>query len=747
MGALKVRRAAAVLATGTLLALFSWPAFAAPNGRSKLDRALTSRAGTAGTSRVIVRAAGGDVESRVRVHRGRSRARLNLVGGYLADVPNDALAALAADPAVASVHLDRPVTPLLAEAGAGDLAPTPSPWSSSVFDGGGVGVAVIDSGITRWHDDLARVQQGRAVVGQRVVGFADFTRTTQGVADGYGHGTHVAGIVAGSGYDADGAYAGVAPGAHLLVLKVLDAEGRGYVSDVIRAIEFAVTNRDRYNLRVLNLSIGAPVFESYETDPLTLAALQAVRSGLVVVAAAGNLGKNGDGEQQYGGITAPGNAPWVLTVGAYSHMGTPDPSDDRVAGYSSRGPTAVDFSAKPDIVAPGTRIVSLNDQGSTLSAHVPHELVPGSRGSAYPYITLSGTSMAAPVVSGVVARMLQANPGLTPNAVKAILQYTATFDPSVDVLAQGAGFLNAGGAVALSRFYAAGREGHVFLVPESWSTHIIWGNRRITGGTPQPWGSAWSTNVIWGSTADNVIWGSACTTPDCDNVIWGSSLESVVNAFYKDNVIWGSACQGDDCDNVIWGSRKDNVIWGSADGDNVIWGSACQGRDCDNVIWGSHKDNVIWGSADGDNVIWGSACTGPDCDNVIWGSTNDNVIWGSDAGNVVWGAACGGRDCDNVIWGSTEDNVIWGSACAGRDCDNVIWGSADGDNVIWGSADGDNVIWGSADGDNVIWGSACTGPDCDNVIWGSTFGVVGSLAGEPGGVEPALGAGAAALRR
>ena len=644
MGALSVRRAAAVLATGTLLALFSWPALAAPNGRAKLDRALGSRVGAAGTSRVIVRAAAaGDIEARVRLHRGRSRGRLGLVGGYVADVPNDALTALAADPAVASVHLDRPVAALLAETGTADLAPTPSPWTSSVFDGRGVGVAVIDSGITRWHDDLARIQRGRALVGQRVVGFVDFTETTAGVADGYGHGTHVAGIVAGSGYDADGAYAGVAPGAHLLVLKVLDAEGRGYVSDVIRAIEFAVANRDRFNIRVLNLSIGAPVFESYQTDPLTLAALQAVRSGIVVVAAAGNFGKNGDGEQQYGGITAPGNAPWVLTVGAYSHMGTPDPSDDRVAGYSSRGPTAVDFSAKPDVVAPGTRIVSLNDQNSTLSARVPHELVPGSRGSGYPYITLSGTSMAAPVVSGVVARMLQANPGLTPNAVKAILQYTATFDPSVDVLAQGAGFLNADGAVALSRFYAAGREGHVFLMPDSWAKHIIWGNYRITGGTLQPWGSAWSTNVIWGSTEDNVIWGSACTTPDCDNVIWGSSLESLARAFHKDNVIWGSACQG---------------------------------RDCDNVIWGSHKDNVIWGSA------------------------------------------CTGRDCDNVIWGS---------ACQGRDCDNVIWGSADGGNVIWGSA--------------------CTGRDCDNVIWGSTFSVVGDLAGEPGGVEPALGAGAAALRR
>jgi serine protease AprX len=649
MGALSLRRVVGAAATITLLTLFSWPAFAGP--RPRLDRALTARAGQPGSSRVIVRAAAGkDASTTVRIHRGRPGARLALVGAYVAEVPNDALSALAADPDVESVHLDRPVAPLLAPGGE-SAASAASGAVRTGFDGAGVGVAVIDSGVTGWHDDLARVDNGRALVGQRIVGFADFTSTTAGVADGYGHGTHVAGIVSGSGYDSDGAHAGVAPGAHLLVLKVLDAQGHGYVSDVIRALDFAIATRARFNLRVVNLSIGAPVLESYETDPLTLAALRAVEAGLVVVAAAGNLGKNAQDELQYGGITAPGNAPWVLTVGAYSHMGTVETGDDRVAGYSSRGPTAVDFTAKPDLVAPGTRIVSLNDGDSVLATQFPHELVAGTRGNGLPYLTLSGTSMAAPVVSGVVAQMLQANPGLTPNAVKAILQYTSAFTPDVDVLSQGAGFLNAGGAVSLSRFFATARQGDVFPSDPAWSAQIIWGNQLVSGGVLQPWGTAWGSNVIWGSTEDNVIWGSACEG-DCDNVIWGSGV---------DNVIWGSTK-----DNVIWGSAKDNVIWGS-NGDNVIWGSGVE-----NVIWGSSKDNVIWGSSEG-NVVWGTACNGRDCDNVIWGSAEDNVIWGS---------------ADNVIWGSGEDNVIWGSGE-----DNVIWGSAD-DNVIWGSSV-DNVIWGS----------------------------------------------------
>ena len=643
-GAAGLRRAVGIAATLLLLTLLSWPAFAAGRPQSRLDATLATRAGQPGVSRVIVRSTGAtDVTAKIRAHRGQAGRRLALVDAYVAEVPNDALEALAAADGVAGVHLDRPVGALLAP-GAGNGAGKAQGVSSSArdFTGAGVGVAVIDSGLTSWHDDLARVDAGRALVGQRVVGFADFTGSTNQVADSYGHGTHVAGIVAGSGHDSDGVYAGVAPGAHLLVLKVLDGEGRGYVSDVIRALDFAVTSRARFNLRVINLSIGAPVLESFETDPLTLAARRAVEAGLVVVAAAGNFGKNLDDQIQYGGVTAPGNAPWVLTVGAYSHMGTSDPSDDRVAGYSSRGPTAFDFAAKPDLVAPGTRIVSLNDDGSALALRNPEDLVAGTSGGAYPYLTLSGTSMAAPVVSGVVARMLQANPALTPNAVKAILQYTAAVSPEVDLLSQGAGFLNTEAAVSLARFYATSQEGDSYAIGGGWSRHIIWGNRRVSGGILQPWGSAWGANIIWGSGGDNIIWGSGCPTRDCDNIIWGSSK-----------------------DNIIWGSSKDNIIWGSSK---------------DNIIWGSSKDNIIWGSG-GDNIIWGS-----------------NIVWGRPAAGVIARTSSGDRrPGDNIIWGRRREHHL------GLGGDNIIWGSG-GDNIIWGSG-GDNIIWGSG-GDNIIWGSS-----------------------------------------
>src|SRR6478735_6762643 len=355
MGPLTWRRVVGIAATVALLALISFPAFAEGRGGPRMDRALAARLGTGCTSRVIVRARNGaDIATKLRQFGVRVGARLDSVDGFVADVPNAALEALAADPSVAGVHLDRLVTPMLADDENGTGTSHAARSAASQYDGSGVGVAIIDSGVTAWHDDLARnVSNGRGPVGQRVMAFVDFVDGAPTAHDDFGHGTHVAGIIAGSGWDAAGQYEGVAPGADLLVLRVLNGQGQGSVSDVIRAIDFAVANRARFHVRVINLSIGAAVFESYETDPLTLAAKRAVDAGLVVVTAAGNLGKDANGNLQYGGITAPGNAPWVITVGAYNDQGTPDASDDAVATFSSRGPTAIDATAKPDLVAPG----------------------------------------------------------------------------------------------------------------------------------------------------------------------------------------------------------------------------------------------------------------------------------------------------------------------------------------------------------------------------------------------------------
>ena len=514
-----------------LLAVARTPAFGAGRpGIQALDGALRERAlAGQGYSRVIIETTdGGPADPVIQTVGGMPGRRLPLVRGQAALVPNSSLESLASRPGIASVRLDRRVTGTLERTSA-TIGAT---WvrDNLGLDGAGVGVAIIDSGVAAWHDDLGS---------DRVVHFADFVEFQSAPYDDYGHGTHVAGIIAGSGYDSNGARKGIAPAANLVVLKVLDGSGYGYISNVIAALDYAVENRRRFNIRVINLSVAAGVYESYNTDPLALAAKRAVQAGIVVVTAAGNLGRDLDGQPQYGGITAPGNAPWVLTVGASSHNGTIDRSDDVVAPFSSRGPTSIDAAAKPDIVAPGVGIESLADPGTTLyNAHPAMRLWGSVQTASEPYLSLSGTSMAAPVVTGTIALMMQANPSLTPNLVKAILQYTAEHKPNYDDLTQGAGFLNARGAVQLARNFAEGDPPSANAVdtggdPVEWNRHINWGNRRIGGGVIRPAANAWGTDVTWGSdttdAGDLVVWGTACQSADeCDTPAWGAAVTPLV---------------------------------------------------------------------------------------------------------------------------------------------------------------------------------------------------------------------------
>ncbi len=566
-----------------LLTAMASPALPADRpGGGKLDTALRARALTAhGTSRVIIETAdGAPAGGLIRSVRGTPGRVLPLLRGQVADIPNAALEALASDASVRAIRSDRRVAGTLERTG----ATIGAGWvrENLGLDGAGVGVAIIDSGVTSWHDDLGS---------DRVVHYADFVDFQPLPSDEYGHGTHVAGILAGSGYDSNGARRGVAPAANLVVLKVLDADGYGYISNVIAALDYAVEHRARFNIRVINLSVAAGVYESYTTDPLTLAARRAVQAGVVVVTAAGNLGRNQQRAIQYGGITSPGNAPWVLTVGASTHKGTASRADDTVAAFSSRGPSYIDSTAKPDIVAPGVGIESLADATSSLFQSHPAARLWGTADTAtQPYLSLSGTSMSAPVVAGTVALMMQANPALTPNLVKAILQYTAEHKPRYNALTQGAGFLNARGAVQLAKALAIGATyapGTASISdPTPWNKHINWGNHRIGGGVLRPDANAWSTTVMWGSTAtedgDPIVWGSVCRGKECNNSNWStlSSADTVAwAASHEDNIVWGTTEE----DTIVWGTSEaeDNIVWGTAHvvGNTTVWGT-CSVRGC-----------------------------------------------------------------------------------------------------------------------------------------------------------------------
>jgi len=620
-----MRWTASLTISAALLGIFALAVSSFAEPGQKMGPLAARRAGLAlGSSRVIITAADTsqlpDVADAIDHAGGRRGRALPIIDAYVADMPNAALFGLSHNPHISHIALDRAIVGTMERTGA-TIGAT-AIREEFGYDGSGVGIAVIDSGITSWHDDLTGGGSR-----QRVDAFVDFVNERDTAYDDYGHGTHVAGIVAGNGMDSSGARSGIAPNARLIVLKALDATGTGRVSDVIAAMHYVLVKRAALNIRVVNLSIASGVYESYDDDPLTRAAERLVKAGVVVVAASGNYGHDPQGRIIYGGVTAPGNAPWVLTVGASSHMGTADRSDDRIAGFSSRGPTAIDLAAKPDLVAPGVGIESLSDPGSAFYTTQSPYLLEGTVPTTYlPYLSQSGTSMAAPVVSGTVALMLQANPSLTPNQVKAILQYTAQVYPRYDPLTEGAGFLNAKGAVDLARALATGTPA---FSPE-WSAQLIWGNRLVTGGWLTSDANAWSSDVTWGSSTTRngqpIEFGLRCAAPTCE----GGATAWTIDPGFR-NVVWGSKCGHSDCDgpwiiDVFTTTVGDTVVWGTAEGDTVVWGT-------------TEGDTVVWGTTDGDTVVWGTT----DGDTVVWGTA-------SDGDTVVWGTSCGDATCMPIIW-------------------------------------------------------------------------------------------------
>jgi serine protease AprX len=502
------------------------------------------------------------------------------------------LLAMLADSGVDSVSYDAPVNAFQLPS----LPPVPVSIDASGsraarsrygVTGSGVTVAIIDSG----------VQPSVDLPASRIRKFVDFVNNQSQPYDDYGHGTHVANIIAGSGVSSGGQYVGAAPGADIVALKVLDANGGGATSNVLAALDWVLEHHAAEHINVVNLSLGHPVYEAAATDPMVQAVEELTKQGVVVVVASGNLAnKNADHTPKYGTVTSPGNAPSALTVGATNTNGTLGRSDDFIPDFSGRGPSRFDHFMKPDVVAPGYAIMSHVPPASTLATRYP------SLVDATGNMQLNGTSMSTPVVAGEVALILSANPGLSAHTVKAVVQYTAQRLNGPDVMNQGAGEVNMAGAVRLARLInPAAAPGTSWLRTSTTPVRAD-----LLGGEIAAWGRAtiWGQDVhigqdIYANLAqwnDNIVWGFN------DNIVWGfcGSLLNVV-----DNIVWSFD------DNIVWGFTDDNIVWGFADSQLPL-----------------HADNIVWSF--NDNIVWGFD------DNIVWGFSDDNIVWGF-MDNIVWG--------------------------------------------------------------------------------------------------------------
>ena len=345
-----------------------------------------------------------DLEKHVSKIGGRIKHVLSIIDAVAVYMPTSNVRSMATEDMVEKVYLDDYVYKLMNISSitvGSDFA------NEYGLTGENVSVAILDTGIFP-HEDLTTPYN-------RIIGFKDFIGQKDQPYDDDGHGTHVSGIIAGNGFSSKGKYMGIAPDSNIIGVKVLRDDGSGNISDVIAGIQWVVDNKEKYNIKVLTLSLGTKPKNKYENDPLCQAVDAAVASGITVTVAAGNSGPNPST------ITSPAISPNVITVGACDDRKASQSGNITIADFSSAGPTQDGFK-KPDILAPGIGINSLANRSSE-------------------YKELSGTSMAAPVVAGCAALLYEKNPRMTPLEIKKIIMDNAD-NLGLDPNKQGSGLLN-----------------------------------------------------------------------------------------------------------------------------------------------------------------------------------------------------------------------------------------------------------------------------------------------------------------
>jgi serine protease AprX len=449
---------------------------------------------------VIVQKNGVDapVEQQLAQLGGAVTMDLHIINAFAARLSAQAALILARSEYVRWISLDAPtIKPSASCQSCVDVSNLQNTYNSAIgadrvwneapkfLQGQGVGVAIVDSGMNPDQDFYTLMGQPRIVANVRYN-----SGYNQTVYDHYGHGQHIAGIVGGNGAHLNGAYIGVAPKVNLINVKVSDDDGAASASNVVKGLQWINDNRDRYNIKVVNLSLNSSIAESYHTNPIDAAVEILWFNKIVVVVSAGNIGKNA--------LYPPANDPFVISVGAADDRGTPSTNDDLLASYSGYGKTTDGFS-KPDIVAPGTNIISLiPGRDAVLVQEFPSKLVSTN------YFRLSGTSMSAPMVTGAVALLLQDEPSLNPDQVKYRLMATAR--PFDTPKRAGAGYLDIYAAVHGNTTASA-------------NTGTVISNLLTTGSNPVTWNSVNWNSVNWNSVNWNSVnWNSV----NWNSVNWNS---------------------------------------------------------------------------------------------------------------------------------------------------------------------------------------------------------------------------------
>ena len=519
--------------------------------------------------------------------------------------------------------------------------------------GQGVTVAVLDTGIENLPDFAGRL-----------VGGVDLSGEGNPFHDSYGHGTFVAGLIAGNGASSGGQYTGEAPGANLVSVKVAGANGVTTLGKVIAGVEWVIHHKNQYGIQVLNMSVGFQSFMSTLINPLDRAVESAWNDGIAVVASAGNAGPFN------GTILSPGDDPLAITVGASDDMATPTVTDDTMTDFSSVGPTSADGWIKPDLVASGRSVISVAVPGSTIYTQNPSARIGSGN------FVGSGTSFSAAITSGAAALVVADNAGLTPNQLKARLLGNAGQGPVGNPFVDGHGALNAyAAATSAPMDLHQSTAGLRPTVPGS-SVSLV-PNRSVDSWNPALWtGAAWN-GAAWNGAAWN---GAAWNGAAWNGAAW--------NGFTWNGAAWnGAAWNGAAWNGAAWnGAAWNGAAWNGSSWNGAAWNTTSQSGPA------VSNSGAAWNGAAWNGAAWnGAAWNGAAWNGAAW----NGAAWNGAAWN---GAAWNGAAWNGAAWnGAAWNGAAWnGAAWNGAAWNGAAWNGAAWNGAAWNGAAWNGAAWNAS---------------------------------------------------